>query len=154
MRIAADGYIDVSDGRRVRTPGNHNSDVEPVPEAQALSFLLSHAFPGHRRIVRTLTLAERKKIRMALWADSVAKRMSIVDRIWRGEGKAADIDLLDSVADAIGGAGAGKTICFLADSAVMPTKSFLKHFRDDFVAAVENGGSPVFKASKQVGAGT
>jgi hypothetical protein len=28
----------------------------------------------------------------------------------------------------------------------MPTKSFLKHFRDDFVKAVENGGSPVYKA--------
>ena len=89
MRIAADGYIDVSDGRRVRTPGNHNTDVEPVPEAQALSFLLSHSFPGHRRIVRTLTLAERKKIRMALWADSVAERMSIVDRIWRAITEAA-----------------------------------------------------------------
>ena len=79
----------------------------------------------------------------------------LVTRIWRGEGRARDIDLLDSVADPIGGAQQGKTICFLADSAVMPTKSFLKHFRADFVRAVEEGGSPVFRArrSRAVGAG-
>ncbi len=81
----------------------------------------------------------------------------LVTRIWRGEGTARDIDLLDSVADTIGGAQDGKTICFLADSAVMPTKSFLKHFREDFVKAVEEGGSPVFRAQqerrKKVGAG-
>ena len=79
----------------------------------------------------------------------------LVTRIWRGEGRARDIDLLDSVADTIGGAQQGKTICFLADSAVMPTKSFLKHFRADFVRAVEEGGSPVFRArrSRAVGAG-
>ncbi len=72
----------------------------------------------------------------------------LVTRIWKGEGRPSDIDLLDSVADTIGGAQNGKTICFLADSAVMPTKSFLKHFRGDFVAAVENGGSPVWKAQE------
>lgn len=83
MRIAADGFIDVSDGRRVRTPGYHEQSVEPVPEAEALSFLLSHSFPGHRRLVRSLTLAERKRIRVAMWADSVSERMSIVDRVWR-----------------------------------------------------------------------
>ncbi len=73
----------------------------------------------------------------------------LVARIWRGEGTTKDIDLLDSVADTIGGAQQGKTICFLADSAVMPTKSFLKHFRDDFVRAVEQGGSPVFLARRE-----
>ena len=83
MRISADGFIDISDGRRVRTPGNHEKHLEPVPEAQALSFLLSHSFPGHRRIVRTISLAERKMIREAQWADSVSERMGIVDRIWR-----------------------------------------------------------------------
>ncbi len=73
----------------------------------------------------------------------------LVERIWKGEGKDSDIDLLDRVADTIGGAQAGKTICFLADSAVMPTKSFLEHFRDDFVQAVANGGSPVWKAQRE-----
>ena len=70
----------------------------------------------------------------------------LVRRIVEGEGQASDIDLLDRVADTIGGAQTGKTICFLADSAVMPTKSFLKHFREDFVRCVEDGGSPVWKA--------
>ena len=83
MRVAADGYIDLSDGRRVRTPGVHDHSVDPVPEAEALSFLLSHSFPGHRRVVRSLTLAERKRIRLAIWADSVSERMTLVDRVWR-----------------------------------------------------------------------
>ena len=83
MRVAADGYLDLSDGRRVRTPGFHDHAVEPVPEAEALSFLLSHSFPGHRRIVRSLTTAERKRIRLAIWADSVSERMTLVDRVWR-----------------------------------------------------------------------
>jgi NADH-quinone oxidoreductase subunit F len=72
----------------------------------------------------------------------------LVHRIWAGEGRMEDVDLLDRVADTVGGAGAGKTICFLADSAVMPTKSFLKHFRADFEKAVREGGSPVFRARK------
>ncbi len=76
----------------------------------------------------------------------------LVRRIWSGGGKPSDIDLLDSVADTVGGAGAGKTICFLADSAVMPTKSFLKHFRADFEACVKNGGSPMCKERRPVGA--
>ena len=83
MRVAADGYIDCTDGRRVRTPGYHDHAVEPVPEAQALSFLLSHSFPGHRRIVRSMSLAHLKRIRLALWAESVSERMALVDRVWR-----------------------------------------------------------------------
>ncbi len=80
----------------------------------------------------------------------------LVRRIWRGEGRPGDIDLLDNVADTVGGAAAGKTICFLADSAVMPTKSFVKKFRPDFERAVAEGGSPVFRRLKErrpVGAG-
>jgi hypothetical protein len=83
MRVAADGYIDISDGRRVRTPGFHDHRVEPVPEGEAIAFLLSHSFRGHRRIVRPLSMQERKRIRLALWADSVSERMSLVDRVWR-----------------------------------------------------------------------
>ena len=83
MRIAADGFIDITDGRRIRTPGNHDHQLEPVPEEEAIAFLLSHSFRGHRRVVRPLTLQERKRIRLALWADSVSERMSLVDRIWR-----------------------------------------------------------------------
>jgi len=83
MRIAADGYIDLSDNRRVRTPGYHDHAVEPVPEAEAIAFLLSHSFRGHRRVIRPMSLQERKRIRLALWADSVSERMSLVDRVWR-----------------------------------------------------------------------
>lgn len=85
MRVAADGYIDLRDPRRVRTPGlyTENGSVEPVPEAEALSFLLSHSFPGHRRIIRQMNVDERKRIRVARWADSVSERMALMDRIWR-----------------------------------------------------------------------
>ena len=83
MRISADGFMDLSDGRRVKTPGTSDTGVEPMPESEALSFLLSHSFPGHRRIVRALSLSDRKNLRLALWADSVSVRMSYVDRVWR-----------------------------------------------------------------------
>ncbi len=83
MRFAADGYLDLSDSRRVRTPGVHDHGLEPVPVEEAIAFLLSHSFRGHRRIVRPLSLQERKRIRLALWADSVRERMALVDRVWR-----------------------------------------------------------------------
>ena len=83
LRISADGYMDLSDGRRVKTPGSQDSGVEPMPEAEALSFLLSHSFPGHRRIIRTMSQTDRKNIRLALWADYVAVRIAYVDRVWR-----------------------------------------------------------------------
>ena len=75
----------------------------------------------------------------------------LVRRIESGQGKPGDVELLDRVADTVGGAGAGKTICFLADSAVMPTKSFLSHFRADFVAHIGAGGCP-FKKRALAGA--
>lgn len=83
MRVAADGYIDLSDGRRVRTPGYYDHRVDPAPEAEALSYLLSHTFPGHRRVTRPLRLEERKRVRLAMWAESVSERMTLVDRVWR-----------------------------------------------------------------------
>jgi NADH-quinone oxidoreductase subunit F len=69
----------------------------------------------------------------------------LVRKIESGNATKEDVDLLGSVADTIGGAGAGKTICFLADSAVMPTKSFLQHFRSDFDAHVGAGSCPFKK---------
>lgn len=83
MRIATDGYIDLTDARHVRTPGIHVENVLPAPEEEALAFLLSHDFPGHRRIVRPMSEDERKRIALARWADSVSERMAIVDRVWR-----------------------------------------------------------------------
>ena len=84
MRISADGYIDLR-ATKVRTPGDHmhDNDLDPVPEGEAIAFLLSHSFRGHRRVVRPLTVQDRKRIRLALWADSVSERMTLVDRVWR-----------------------------------------------------------------------
>ena len=52
----------------------------------------------------------------------------IVDRLETGQGKAADMDLLDSVAENI----MGRTICALGDAAAMPVRGMLKHFRPEF----------------------
>ena len=83
LRIAADGFMDLSDRRRVKTPGTMLTGIDPMPEGEALSFLLSHSFPGHRRVVRPMSETDRKNVRLALWADSVEARMSYVDRVWR-----------------------------------------------------------------------
>ena len=83
LRISADGFMDLSDRRRVKTPGTADGGIEPMPESEALSFLLSHSFPGHRRLIRALSTSDRKNLRLALWADSVADRMAYVDRVWR-----------------------------------------------------------------------
>ena len=64
----------------------------------------------------------------------------LVRRIEDGEGRAGDVDLLASVAETVGGAAVGKTICFLADSAVMPTRSFVQKFRPEFEAHVAGKG--------------
>lgn len=56
-----------------------------------------------------------------------------LDKLHKGQGTAADIDLLDSVAGKI----MGSTICALGDAAAMPVQSFLKHFRSEFEALVK-----------------
>jgi hypothetical protein len=83
MRISTDGFIDVRSSTKIRTPGYYEVEMDPMPEAEAMSFLLSHSFPGHRRIVRPLTHRERMRLKRASWADSVNERMSLVDRVWR-----------------------------------------------------------------------
>ena len=83
MRISTDGFIDLRAYSKVRTPGYHEVEMDPMPEVEAMAFLLSHSFPGHRRIVRPLTLRERKKLKRASWADSINERMSLVDLVWR-----------------------------------------------------------------------
>lgn len=52
----------------------------------------------------------------------------LVDRIYRGEGKPADMNLLDNVAENI----MGRTICALGDAAAMPVRAMIKHFRPEF----------------------
>ncbi|MFO1257869.1 MAG: NADH-quinone oxidoreductase subunit NuoF [Gammaproteobacteria bacterium] len=58
----------------------------------------------------------------------------IVHRIEHGEGSMDDIALLDNVAEKI----MGRTICALGDAAAMPVRSFVQHFRDEFVYHVEH----------------
>ena len=58
----------------------------------------------------------------------------VVDRIENGQGRANDMDLLDSVAGDI----QGRTICALGDAAAMPVRAMLKHFRPEFEYHVEH----------------
>jgi len=58
----------------------------------------------------------------------------IIHRIENGEGRPEDLDLLESVGDQM----AGKTICALADAAVMPVQGMMKHFRDEFEYHIEH----------------
>lgn len=52
----------------------------------------------------------------------------LVDRIYKGEGRPADMNLLDNVAENI----MGRTICALGDAAAMPVRAMIKHFRPEF----------------------
>ena len=58
----------------------------------------------------------------------------MVDRIENGNGRPEDLDVLTNVADNI----QGRTICALGDAAALPVKSFIKHFRSEFVHHVEH----------------
>ena len=58
----------------------------------------------------------------------------VVHRIETGQGRMEDLALLDDVSDNI----AGRTICALGDAAALPVKSFIKHFRDEFVHHIEH----------------
>jgi len=58
----------------------------------------------------------------------------IIHRIENGQGRAEDLDVLDSVAGNI----MGRTICALGDAAAMPVRSFIKHFRDEFAHHIEH----------------
>ncbi len=58
----------------------------------------------------------------------------VIDRIWNGQGRPADLDLLNSVADNI----QGRTICALGDAAAMPVRAMIKHFRPEFEALIQN----------------
>ena len=52
----------------------------------------------------------------------------MVDRIEHGKGRRDDLALLNDVADNI----QGRTICALGDAAAMPTRAFVKVYRDEF----------------------
>ncbi len=63
----------------------------------------------------------------------------IIRKIEHGQGTMEDIDLLDQVARNIN----FRTICPLGDAAAMPIRSFVRKFRDEFVAHVEAKGCPL-----------
>jgi len=62
----------------------------------------------------------------------------ILQRIVDGEGRMEDLELLESIFGRI----SGKVLCALAEGAVAPISSAIKLFREDFVAAIEQGGAP------------
>ncbi len=66
----------------------------------------------------------------------------MLTRIVDGEGRPEDLARLDDVASKI----EGRTICALGDAAAMPVRSFIKHFRDEFVYYIEKGHSKVGRA--------
>ena len=82
MRIAADGFIDIRD-YRVRTPGKHEERFDPMPLGDGLAFLLSHTFRGHRCVSRAPSEKELSYLQHAVWADTIAERMELTDRVWR-----------------------------------------------------------------------
>ncbi len=61
----------------------------------------------------------------------------VLHRILHGHGRPQDIELLDGVAERIG----GRTICALGDAAAMPVQSFIKHYRHEFEYMIEHGKS-------------
>ncbi|MBS0288045.1 MAG: NADH-quinone oxidoreductase subunit NuoF [Proteobacteria bacterium] len=63
----------------------------------------------------------------------------ILHRILHGQGTLQDLNVLDDVADKI----MGRTICALGDAAAMPVRSFIKHYRDEFVYMIEHKRSMV-----------
>ena len=64
---------------------------------------------------------------------------AIVEKIEHGRATAEDVDKLEQVAGSI----LGMTICALGDAAAMPVQSFVRRFRQDFLAHVEARGCPV-----------
>jgi NADH-quinone oxidoreductase subunit F len=58
----------------------------------------------------------------------------VMHRIEHGQGRAEDLDLLNSVAENI----MGRTICALGDAAAMPVRAFIKHFRSEFEHHIEH----------------
>lgn len=65
----------------------------------------------------------------------------LVNKIYQGEAKYTDIDLLENLASNI----AGRTICAFGEAAAMPVQSFIKYFRPEFEACIRQkaSGDPI-----------
>jgi NADH-quinone oxidoreductase subunit F len=70
--------------------------------------------------------------------EGTAWMAKILNRLEHGQGRPEDIPLLDDIAKHIN----FRTICPLGDAAAMPATSFLKKFKDEFVAHAELGRCP------------
>lgn len=70
--------------------------------------------------------------------EGTAWMVRLLERIQQGMAVPQDIDLLDSVASNI----QGRTLCALGEAAALPVRSFLKHFRHEFLAKIGQGGNP------------
>jgi len=64
--------------------------------------------------------------------------VQILEKIEDGRAEYADLDLLDDVGNRI----LGRSLCALGDFAVYPVQSYLRKFRSEFEAHVEQGGCP------------
>ena len=64
--------------------------------------------------------------------------VQILERIEDGRAEYADLDLLDNVGNRI----LGRSLCALGDFAVYPVQSYLRKFRSEFEAHVEQGRCP------------
>ncbi len=64
--------------------------------------------------------------------------VQILERIEDGRAEYADLDLLDNVGSRI----LGRSLCALGDFAVYPVQSYLRKFRGEFEAHIEQGGCP------------
>ncbi|HLF86035.1 MAG TPA: NADH-ubiquinone oxidoreductase-F iron-sulfur binding region domain-containing protein, partial [Nitrospiria bacterium] len=70
----------------------------------------------------------------------------ILKKLEAGEGKDEDVDLLLDVANNIG----GRTICALADGAIAPVISSIRHFGEDYRLHVKEAGCPYDRMTARV----
>src|SRR5262249_53667918 len=64
--------------------------------------------------------------------------VQILEKIERGEGDMADLELLESIGKHI----LGTVLCALGESAGYPVSSYITKWRDEFVAHIEQGRCP------------
>ncbi len=65
--------------------------------------------------------------------EGIGWMVRLLEKIQQGEASVQDIDLLNSVATNI----SGRTVCALGEAASLSVRSFLKHFRHEFLAYIE-----------------
>ena len=73
--------------------------------------------------------------------------VQLLEKIEAGEAELSDLDLLDNVGARI----LGRSLCALGDFAVYPVASYLKKWRDEFVAHIEQGAAPTAASRRSKG---